>query len=79
VSTAAGVALILGIREPKPIANIPQDVRKVRLRMRNDGFARAFLKFDDRVEHWAIGPADNKTQDCPIWRLVAKQGENRRM
>jgi hypothetical protein len=71
-----GKAFIYGAWGPKPLSNIPADAIKVRLRLRNNDAARAFVKFADRIEHWILAPTDEKTQACPTWKLGFLQGVN---
>lgn len=71
-----GQAVIFGIRDVKPIVNIPQDAEKVRLRLRAKGAAKAFVKFKDRIEEWIICPTGNVT-GADTWEIRFKQGENR--
>jgi hypothetical protein len=72
----AGKAVIFGAKPIRPIINLPADVRKVRLRLRNNSVGRAFLRFDDRIEHWILMPADEQTQRCAEWKLGYHQGTN---
>lgn len=76
LSVTHGIAIIWGVRPQKPIANIPADARRVKVKMRPTKEVRAFLKFDDRVEEWVIGPSGNVT-NADTWELRFKRGENR--
>jgi hypothetical protein len=71
-----GIAVIRGAVKPCPIVNIPPDARKVRLRLRHDSFAVAFVKFDDRIERWAIVPDGGKLEGATRWRLGLLRGVN---
>jgi hypothetical protein len=67
--TTRGRLLIWGTPEIKPLANIPPDALKVRLRLRSDKVVTAFVKFNDRIEQWLIYPEDEQTRACPRWKL----------
>ena len=49
--TKAGEPFI-GIREPKPFRNFPPG--RIRLRMRNDAYARAFVRSEHGIRHFLI-------------------------
>lgn len=70
-----GKAIIWGIRPVKPIVNIPADALKVRLRLRNDNCARAYVRFEDRIEQWIIQPSDN-VLSADTWILGWLEGVN---
>lgn len=75
MSIRKGMAVVFGVHPEKRIVNVPDDALKVRVRMRAGEFARAFVKFPDRVEQWILMPA-NGHLNCPEWRLGILQGRN---
>jgi hypothetical protein len=44
---------IFGIQEPKPLRNFPEG--RIRLRLRNMDFAKAFVKTADGIREYIIG------------------------
>jgi hypothetical protein len=71
-----GIAVIFGAQPLKPIANVPPDALKVRVRLRNNDQAQAFVQFKDRIEHWILGPFDGTHKTCTQWELLRLQGVN---
>lgn len=71
-----GMPIIWGAQPVKPIINIPTEALRVKVRLRAERLARAFVKFSDRVECWSIVPADETTLACPNWKLYAMQSVN---
>lgn len=48
---------------------IPLNALKVRLRLRRDELGQAFVRFPDRIERWALMPADEQSINHPEWKL----------
>lgn len=69
MATYKGKVAIFGTRPVRPIINIPADALKVKLRLRKDRWATAFVRFADRVERYYVVPADDTTMGCPEWKL----------
>lgn len=63
--------IIFAIREPKPLRGFPEG--RVRLRLRNDEFARAFVRTPEGIRHFIV-------QETPdgFWEPVpgCEQGRN---
>lgn len=72
-------AVIFGIREVKPIVNIPNGAISVKIRMRRDDVATAFVRFRDRVEKWYLGPVGGRVTNHAAWELIKLQGVNQRI
>lgn len=71
-----GMAFVYGVKEARPIVNIPEGA-KVRLRLRNDSLAVAFVKLKDRIDRWILQPADGEPWQNPAtWKLGILQGVN---
>lgn len=69
---------IFGVRPVRPIINIPLTARRVRLRLRNNNYGRAFIKYDDRIEHWILFSADGTRAGAEKeWRIDLLQGVNK--
>lgn len=58
-----------------PIVNLPPDVIKVRRRIRNTNFAKAFVKTSTEVQHWVLLPVGT-VKDCTELKLGIRQGMN---
>jgi len=76
IPAALSCAVIFGIKELKPIINIPAEASGIKLRLRRDQVATAFVFFLDRIERWIIQPADGRTLACPNWKLGILVGSN---
>lgn len=50
---------MFGLRPVRPIANIPTDAMKTKVKTRSQRSASAFVRFRDRIEHWIIGYEDD--------------------
>lgn len=70
-----GRAIVWGVQPTRPLIDVPSDAQKVRLRLRPNDPAMAFVKYADRVEKWIVCPADGRI-GCSEWRLGILQGVN---
>jgi hypothetical protein len=70
-----GIPVVFGIQTPKPIINLPPDTKRVKIRMRNDCTATAFVRTADGVRKFLIGPA-NRDFKSDGWELILEQGRN---
>lgn len=70
-----GEVIVFGIKERRPIVNLPPDALKVKVRMRVGKPGKAFVKFHDRIEGWVIG-YENNCIAKDSWILRFKEGEN---
>ncbi len=64
-----GKAFVWGVKPFHPIINIPPDAISVKVKLRAVHIGRAFVKYPDRVEDWALQPADGITINHPNWKL----------
>lgn len=71
-----GFAVVWGVREQKPIVNIPPDALRVKIRMRDNQAARAFVRFKDRIERWIICPEGKQFLNSANWELGALESVN---
>jgi hypothetical protein len=66
----AGVKIVHGVREPKPIIGAPEG--RQRLRMRSDSIAKLFVKTSDGIRQFVL-------EDCgQTWRACFEQARNLR-
>jgi hypothetical protein len=75
-TVTVGRRVVWGAKEVKPICNIPADAIRVKVRLRNDKPAMAYVKFENRVERWILAPKDGQAFDGPEWQLSLLQGVN---
>jgi hypothetical protein len=76
MAKVTGRAVIVGIREPRPIATpLPPDAKRIKIRMRPTEPARAYVRFPDRVEVWIVEPTGGML-NADTWELLLKQGVN---
>lgn len=71
-----GTAIIWGVKDAKPIVNLPPDALKVRLRMRPTAPVTAFVRYADRIERWVVVPSTGRLQGDPDWALGILNGVN---
>jgi hypothetical protein len=69
MSVQRGIACIVGLKQPRPIVNIPKDASLLEIRTRYDDRAKALIKFSDRTEEWMLMPEDEQTIQHPNWKL----------
>src|SRR5687768_6626409 len=70
-----GKAVIWGVQQAKPIINLPSDAIRVRLRMRADKWATAYVRYHNRTEQWVVVPTGNALS-APTWELGWPLGVN---
>lgn len=70
-----GTTFIYGLRQLRPIVNVPNGAR-VRVRMRSDDIARAFVRQNGTTEEWLIMPADRRSLEHPEWMLGMRVSAN---
>jgi hypothetical protein len=73
MSIQYGRSVVKGIQPLQPIVNLPPDVLKVRIKMRPQSLAMAFLKFNDRIEQHVIEPAN---RERTAWKVGWITGVN---
>lgn len=61
---------IFGVQSVRPITNLPDGAR-VRLRLRAEEFATAYVRYGNRIERWGLRDSLDGT-----WMLDLKHGEN---
>jgi len=61
---------IFGVQNPKPLAGFPQG--RIRLRIRNTDFARAFVRTPSGIRHFIVKDTGEK------WEPMLEQGRNER-
>ncbi len=71
--SVTGKAVVFGIRDVKPIANLPSDAIKVRIRLRAGDVGKAFVRFKYRIELWYLAPSGNmlNAETWELWQLIA--------
>jgi hypothetical protein len=75
MKTVYGRPFIYGIQDRKPIVNVPAGAQVVKIRMRSDDVATAFVKTHEGMEQWYLGPLDNDISS-EYWVLDLKKAEN---
>ena len=73
--TYTGQAVIFGTPERKPIIKLPQGMIGMKVRLRHESVARAYVRFNDRVEEWVIVPTGNRL-GAETWELGGLMGVN---
>ena len=61
---------VWGVQKPKPLANFPKG--KIRLRVRNTDFARAFVKTETGIRQFIVKDTGE------TWEPMLEQGRNER-
>ena len=72
-----GIPIVYGTEAVRPIVNIPAGALRVRVKLRANKAAVAFVRFHDRAEQWAIGYEDDKRGPESNWVLRLLEGVNR--
>ena len=71
MSIMKGTAVVFGILPVLPIADIPKEALKVKVRLRAGKIAKAFVFYENRVEQRMIFPAGD------WWMLGTVMGVNK--
>lgn len=66
-------AYVFGAVSAKPITNLPEGA-KVRIRLRDEEFAAAYVRYQNRIEQWALRDNLDGT-----WALAFVQASNVRV
>ena len=67
-ATTHSPPIVFGVTEPKPLRGFPPG--KVRLRLRNEDFAHAFVSSESGTRHFYVEEADG------FWQPIFEQGAN---
>ena len=62
--------VVFGVKAPLPLKGFPQG--RIRLRIRNTGFAQAFVKSESGIRHFYISEKEG------FWTPIYEQGSNHR-
>lgn len=72
-----GIPCVWGVKPLRPIVNVPPAALRVRVRMRPMDVAKAYVKYPDRIEQWALGPTGDTMQNIDKeWELKLLLGTN---
>ena len=75
-SVFTGIPIVYGVQTQRPLVNIPADALRVRVKLRANKTAVAFVRFHDRIEQWAIGYENDKRGPESNWALRLLDGVN---
>lgn len=83
MAVTIGAALIWGTSYPVKPLRLPPGVELIKLRLRKDDLAKAYVRRGSQIEVWSVAPADyipgqSKIKDAKEWELRALLGVNRR-